>query len=123
MCSAIDTNKVISATSEIASPFKSVLEHTWMFGYKIPTYNVGQTANGLGMVKALAYGSVEILCFDCHQLLPALRALLKKDVLTFAEVTKYIEQIGSSDIAELANINAKVVHASLKAQSVIYIPS
>ena len=114
---------VINTATEGIEIFMTVLESTWTFGYKIPMYNVAQTSNGLGIIKTVAYGSVSMLMFDAHQVVPAMRQVLSKDNVTLPEVIKYIEQSGTEELKLLNDKGVVPLTAEVKAGDTIYIPS
>jgi hypothetical protein len=94
-----------------------------MWGYRIPNYNVGQTPNGLGMIKTVVYGSVTMLLFDVAQLVPALRQIHGKDSVTLQELVKSIEALGSNEMKELKEKGTIIQYTTLNAGDSIYVPS
>eukprot|EP00959_Pyramimonas_sp_CCMP1952_P471611 9498690-Pyramimonas_sp.AAC.1 len=123
MCKSVDAKFVINPSTDGAETFKTVLESTWMFGYKIPMYNLSQTSNGLGMIKTVAYGSVNMLMFDAHQVVPALRQVLSKDSVTLPEVIKHLESSSTETLSALKDRGVMIMSANVNAGDAIYIPS
>ncbi|CAK0850852.1 unnamed protein product, partial [Prorocentrum cordatum] len=123
MCKSVDAKLVINPSTDGAETFKTVLESTWMFGYKIPMYNLSQTSNGLGMIKTVAYGSVNMLMFDAHQVVPALRQVLSKDSVTLPEVIKHLESSSTETLSALKDRGVMIMSANVNAGDAIYIPS
>ena len=84
------------------TPFTSILNAVWTYGYDPKMQQVGITPNGLPMFKVLCAGTIRWLLFSMASLAPAMRTMMAKDKLTIEEITQKLANCSAQDLRTLS---------------------